>query len=202
MDLLTGEETRRYHRDGFLPVTRLADDEEVEWLAQLCSALLATSALRRDLAGPPGSGRPALPQLLYPERAEPQGLSTRFFASATTLGAALMGRNDLDCFTHFIVKPAGGGASTAWHQDVAYHPLLRPPGCSVWLALDEATADNGCLQFVPGSQPEPIIQHRPVRGDPGAEGMETADGDSAAGGTVPARRGGGSVHHHRVLHSA
>src|ERR1022692_318728 len=177
MELLTGDETRRYHRDGFLQVRRLADDQEVEWLAQLCSALLMTSAPRRDLAGPPGSGKTALPQLLYPERAEPQVLSTRFFGSATTLGAELMGRDDLDWFTHFIVKPAGGGASTAWHQDVAYDPVLRRPGCSVWLALDEATADNGCLQFVPGSQRGPIMLHRPVGGDPSAEGMEAIQVD-------------------------
>jgi Phytanoyl-CoA dioxygenase (PhyH) len=202
MTLLTVGEAQRYHRDGFLPVKRLADDQEVEWLAQLCSALLATSALRRDLAGPPGSGQTDLPQLLYPERAEPKVLSTRFFASATALGAELMGRDDLDWFTHFIVKPARGGASTAWHQDVAYDPVLRRPGCSVWLALDEATADNGCLQFVPGSQRGPIMRHRPVGGDPSAEGMEATDVDTAAAVTVPVPRGGGSVHGHRVLHAA
>src|SRR5258707_15381804 len=137
MALLTGKKPRPSHRDGFWPLRRLADDEEVKWLAQLCSALRAPGPLRPDRAGPRGPGGPALPQLLYPERAEPQVLSTRFFASATTLGAELMGRNDLDWFTHFIVKPAGGGASTAWHQDVAYDPVLRRPGCSVWLALDE-----------------------------------------------------------------
>jgi ectoine hydroxylase-related dioxygenase (phytanoyl-CoA dioxygenase family) len=201
VSLLTDDEVRRYQRDGFLAVERLADDEEVEWLARLCSALMTGSAVGRDLAGA-GPGRAALPQFLYPERSEPEVLAIRFFARATALGAELMGRTDLDWFTHFIVKPAGRGASTAWHQDAAYDPVLRRAGCSVWLALDEATTDNGCLQFIPGSQHGPILRHQPIGGDPAAEGMEAPDADATTAVAVPAGRGGGSIHDHRVLHAA
>ena len=122
MALLSEADVEGYHRDGYLAVTRLADDPDVEWLAHLCSALLASEAGRRDLAGP---GPATLPQLLYPERREPKVLETSFFDRATSMGAQLMGRDDLDWFTHFIVKPASGGASTAWHQDVAVWDDVR-----------------------------------------------------------------------------
>jgi hypothetical protein len=199
MALLSEADVEGYHRDGYLAVTRLADDPDVEWLAHLCSALLASEAGRRDLAGP---GPATLHQLLYPERREPKVLETSFFDRAASMGAQLMGRDDLDWFTHFIVKPARGGASTAWHQDVAYDPVLRRRGCSVWLALDDATADNGCLRFIPGSHQWPVLPHQPVGTDPRAVGMEAVGVDALTAVNVPARRGSGSVHDHRVLHAA
>ena len=197
----------RYQADGYLAIDRLAADGEVDLLAQLCSSLVDRRAGDGEerffnLAGATDKAPAALPQVLYPEREEPKLLETAFFARATTLGTQLMGRDDLDWFTHFIVKPARWGASTPWHQDVGYDPDLRRPGCSVWLALDDATADSGCLQFLPGSHRGPIMTHRPIGGDQRARGLEAVGVDPAGAVSVSARRGGGSVHDHRVLHAA
>jgi hypothetical protein len=49
-------------------------------------------------------------------------------------------------------KPAGQGTRLPWHQDGgAVWALDRDPLVTIWLALDAATAENGCLEIVPGS---------------------------------------------------
>jgi hypothetical protein len=47
-----------------------------------------------------------------------------------------------------LLKPPGGVAKP-WHQDCAFHPVSDLDGlCTVWIALDEATPDNGCLRLI------------------------------------------------------
>lgn len=50
-----------------------------------------------------------------------------------------------------FAKPARVGTRTPWHQDGEYWPVEPLATCSVWIALDDATRDNGCLRFLPGS---------------------------------------------------
>jgi len=52
-----------------------------------------------------------------------------------------------------LVKPAYVGSEKPWHQDNAYFsvtPLEAVIG--VWLALDDATVENGCMHVIPGGQ--------------------------------------------------
>lgn len=54
----------------------------------------------------------------------------------------------------FFAKPAKGGQETPWHQDGEYWPIEPLATCTVWIAIDRATLDNGCLQVIPGSHTE------------------------------------------------
>ncbi|GAB5448752.1 phytanoyl-CoA dioxygenase family protein [Gymnodinialimonas sp.] len=49
----------------------------------------------------------------------------------------------------FVVKGPRTGASFAWHQDGAYVPFAHKPYLSVWIALDDATLENGSLSCLP-----------------------------------------------------
>lgn len=51
----------------------------------------------------------------------------------------------------FFAKPAHNGRKTPWHQDGEYWPIRPIATCSVWIAIDAATPENGCLRFIPGS---------------------------------------------------
>lgn len=51
----------------------------------------------------------------------------------------------------FFAKPANGGHETPWHQDGEYWPIRPLATCTVWIAIDAATLENGCLQVIPGS---------------------------------------------------
>lgn len=48
-------------------------------------------------------------------------------------------------------KPAGTGKRVPWHQDGEYWPIRPLATCSAWIALDDATPENGCLRVIPRS---------------------------------------------------
>jgi len=51
----------------------------------------------------------------------------------------------------FFAKPALKGRKTPWHQDGQYWPVRPVATCSVWIAVDDSTPENGCLQVIRGS---------------------------------------------------
>jgi len=59
-----------------------------------------------------------------------------------------------------LLKPPGGGREKPWHQDNAYF-TFEPgtPIVGVWIALDAATADNGCMHVIPGTQADGPAPH-------------------------------------------
>lgn len=70
---------------------------------------------------------------------------------------------DLLCWRSQIFLKEPGGKAIQWHQASTYmmedylEPALQPPDrnqlfqLTVWIALDDATIDNGCMKFIPGS---------------------------------------------------
>jgi hypothetical protein len=48
-------------------------------------------------------------------------------------------------------KPGGDGMAVPWHQDGHYWPIRPLATCTVWVALDPSTIENGCLRVIPGS---------------------------------------------------
>lgn len=49
-------------------------------------------------------------------------------------------------------KPAHHGGVVAWHQDYSYWTRTGPMAhLTCWIGLDDASSDNGCLQYIPGS---------------------------------------------------
>ena len=61
----------------------------------------------------------------------------------------------------FFAKPARGGRRTPWHQDGEYWPIRPIATCTVWIAVDNSTPENGCLQVIPGShKSKRLYKHR------------------------------------------
>ncbi|MBA3707820.1 MAG: phytanoyl-CoA dioxygenase family protein [Planctomycetes bacterium] len=72
---------------------------------------------------------------------------------------------DLALFSsHFICKPPGDGKRVPWHEDSAYWGDMLSPMevVTVWLALDEATAQNGCMRVIPGTHRGGYSDYEPV----------------------------------------
>jgi ectoine hydroxylase-related dioxygenase (phytanoyl-CoA dioxygenase family) len=77
-----------------------------------------------------------------------------FLAPASQLleGAVRFWHDQLFC------KPAGHGGVVAWHQDYSYWTRTQPmQHLTCWIALDDSTRDNGCLQYIPGSHRWPLL---------------------------------------------
>lgn len=103
-------------------------------------------------------------------------------------------------------RPGSLDAVFAWHQDLAYWPLTpdtRTVTC--WLAIDDATEENGCLQFVPGSHREPELRrHAPLMRE--REKSHTLVAEMRDGRDpilpMPIRRGDVLAFRERVLHGS
>ena len=65
------------------------------------------------------------------------------------LTSDLLGTDPLLFNEQFVVKGAGTGASFAWHQDGAYVGFDHVPYLTVWMAIDDATEENGCVYLLP-----------------------------------------------------
>ncbi len=73
---------------------------------------------------------------------------------------AVLGEDYLPYSSMALCKPAGIGAEKPWHQDLAYFAVNRFDGVAgVWIALDRATVDNGCMHVIPGGHRTGPRQH-------------------------------------------
>ena len=65
----------------------------------------------------------------------------------------------------FFAKPALNGKKTPYHQDGEYWPIQPLATCTVWIAIDEATEENGCLKYIPGSHKDTRLMAHEVKPD-------------------------------------
>jgi phytanoyl-CoA hydroxylase len=64
-----------------------------------------------------------------------------------------------------FVKPPGFQGQ-AWHQDEIYIPTRDRSLCGAWIALDDATVENGCLWVIPGSHRNGYLYPQKPHGNP------------------------------------
>ena len=57
-------------------------------------------------------------------------------------------------------KPGTDGMEVPMHQDGAYWPIRPLATCTVWVALDHVTEENGCMRVVPGSHRHQSLTHQ------------------------------------------
>jgi hypothetical protein len=70
-----------------------------------------------------------------------------------------LGENIIVKFNSVFVKPARTGSATPWHQDNGLWRDGETAPFNAWMALDPATTENGCMQFIPGSHKTEIVPH-------------------------------------------
>jgi phytanoyl-CoA hydroxylase len=104
-------------------------------------------------------------------------------------------------FSQIFFKPPGGGSPKPAHQDNFYAGPNDPGGLvTAWIALDEASLENGCLYFVDGSHRAPVLPHFAPPDQP--YHLQIADRDLAplVFTAAPVPRGGVSFHHGGTIH--
>ncbi len=67
--------------------------------------------------------------------------------------SSVLGDDLVLLMSHLIVKPPRDGLSVAWHQDNSYwESVVGTDIVTVWLAIDDADRDNGCMEVLPRTQ--------------------------------------------------
>ncbi|MEU5345585.1 MULTISPECIES: phytanoyl-CoA dioxygenase family protein [unclassified Streptomyces] len=101
---------------------------------------------------------------------------------------------------HSFYKPAGKGERSrlVLHQDNRYWHLDPPDAITIWMALDDATTENGCVHYVKGSHRLGRVEH--VRPEEGAVLVEALTDQEPVPCPVPA--GSALVHSINTLHGS
>jgi len=209
---LTDEQIRFYREEGYLVIDQISTPEELAALREIYDRLFSERAGRErgdqfDLAGSDEEGKEAkLPQILGPSNYAPEMLNTLAWANAGAITAQLWGAEAAYRGDHAILKPAGYGSPTPWHQDEAYwDPSVNHQSLSIWMPLQDVDASAGCLHFVPHSHEGEVLPHRPIGGDARVHGLEldpAAPVDLSTAVGVPLKAGGCTIHSQRTLHYA
>ena len=168
---VTEEEVARFHRDGYLAVRNVLDpgtvrdvltglgavldlpqQENVQWEAWALDRLDTTHGEdRMDLVR----------KFMWFVEKDPRLLALASDPTIVDVVRRLCGTQDVSMFQDMaLLKPPGGGREKPWHQDNAYFNYEPgTPIVGVWIALDDATVDNGCMHVLPGTHVEGPIPH-------------------------------------------
>lgn len=197
-----------FHANGYVILDPIATPEELAVLRRIYDDLFQRRAGREegmqfDLAGADEEGQEAtLPQILAPSRYAPELATMKFKARAEAYARQLLG-GECEGGEHAILKPPFTGSDTPWHQDEAYwNPELEYASLSIWMPLQDATVESGCMQFVPKSHLQGVLPHHPIHHDPRIHGLEVDDFNRADIVACPIPAGAVTVHHCRTLHYA
>ena len=193
------ELARRYHRDGYAVLAGALAAAEVQALRDE-----AVRICRGELGAVEGvePARPGEPDeqvvrrylcIHFPHKLS--GLMRRTLAHPAVVDALrqLVGPNVKAMQSMLFIK-SEGKPGQAWHQDELFIPTRDRSLTAAWIALDDATVENGCLWVLPGSHARGVLypdrDHHDARFDCEVEAFDFPYRDSDA---VPVEVAAGSV---------
>lgn len=162
-----------YHEQGYLIVRGLLDAEDLA----ACTAIhhQATIQGRAGLAAGGAKGG-----LDWEHETDVDGLPVlrkvdqpfihfesfrRIFTSRKVLGVVHDLLDSPELYYHsskMMCKPPRVGRRKPWHQDYAYWSDMQPRQLTLWVAIDAATRENGCIQVIPGSHKRGLLKHEQI----------------------------------------
>jgi ectoine hydroxylase-related dioxygenase (phytanoyl-CoA dioxygenase family) len=142
-----------------------------------------------------------LPQMTQMAHYEPRLRDTTLWRNVGAVSRQLLGPTAEFIFDHGIRKPPQGPA-TRWHQDHAFYgPGTRYQSVTFWVPLHDATIENGCMWFVPGSNRGPLLTHQSLDNNPAIHALEIIDSDiSKQAVACPIKAGDCTIHHPLTIH--
>jgi non-heme Fe2+,alpha-ketoglutarate-dependent halogenase len=138
---LTPEQIAAFNRDGYLAGIRIFSEDEMADIRAYFDELLA-----RTLAAGGDSYSISTAHLRY-GRVYDLLTHPRIVARIKDL----LGQDVIAWGSHFFCKMPGDGKRVSWHQDSSYWPLTPSMAVTAWLAIDDATIENACMRYIPGT---------------------------------------------------
>lgn len=103
-------------------------------------------------------------------------------------------------------KPKKHGGVVAWHQDYSYWTRTSPmQHLTAWIGLDDATRENGCLQYIPESHRWGLLDKPSLTGE--MQGLTAFLNEQQAKAletpvAVEMKKGYASFHHPLLVHGS
>ncbi len=173
---VNGPELASFHEQGFLAIREAFSSDAIgAALAAIDDLIDGSSPTFRGAAFEPGTGRsdqlPADERHLHVRKLmsfidhDERLLSLSTDPTLLDVVSRLMNGATPELFQDMaLLKPAGIGREKAWHQDCAYFNVPTDSTViGVWIAIDAATLENGCLHVIPESHRRGAHPHFKVR---------------------------------------
>ncbi|MEK7412661.1 MAG: phytanoyl-CoA dioxygenase family protein [Planctomycetota bacterium] len=145
---LTHEEIATYQRDGLIiPRYRLPWDLLGRMRESFAKLLRDNPTIRPEML----LGVHIAKGYADGMRGNPDFLEYALNPHILDLVEQVIGPNIILWGTQIICKPGGDGMAVPWHQDGEYWPIRPLATCTVWIAIEDSTPENGCMRYVPGS---------------------------------------------------
>jgi ectoine hydroxylase-related dioxygenase (phytanoyl-CoA dioxygenase family) len=208
MSFLNAEQLEQFERDGFLVIEDFLGAEETARVkADITRVSQEVASLEKDERGfnfERADGGPAVG-----DGAIRKGVLRKIQGAVMYVPEVknvFVGDKMLDCMedlmgpnvyyhsSKVMFKPPGGVAKP-WHQDAAYWRDYASNQITVWIAIDDASEENGCVWAIPGSHKLGLIPHvkRELQ-------VEESSIDLRKAIPVPVPAGGLLIFHSLVLH--
>ncbi|MEU4396479.1 phytanoyl-CoA dioxygenase family protein [Kribbella sp. NPDC023855] len=161
----------RYDRDGYVVLDQALSTGEVAKLVEE-----AVRICRRDLGeidgalpvDPAQTDDDALRRFLcihYPHKISELMAATMRHPAIVSALTQVIGP-DVKAMQSMLFIKAEGKPGQAWHQDEMLIPTRDRSLTGAWIALDDATTENGCLWVLPGSQRPGVLYPNREHDDP------------------------------------
>lgn len=175
--IFSPKDVERYHSEGFLIQRGLFSSEEIARLGSTARAdhVLDRAAVARD----DGEGNKVRLSLWNHPGEGIYGMVARCRRVVDSV-EQLIGGEVYHYHSKMILKDARTGGAWAWHQDYGYwyqNGVLFPDLCSVMIAVDAATRENGCLEVLQGSHKMGRLNHLLSGDQAGADRERVAEAE-------------------------
>ena len=179
----------RYHQDGFAVIPDAISPAEVDALR--AEALKICRGERGEVEGmtPAGADEPddvTIRKYICihnPHKISPLTLEALSFPRVVDALTQIIGP-DVKAMQSMLFTKGEGRPGQAWHQDEYFIPTRDRSLTAAWIALDDATVENGCLWVIPGSHRPGVIypdrEHDDVRFDCTVEAFDFPYSDDEA----------------------
>jgi ectoine hydroxylase-related dioxygenase (phytanoyl-CoA dioxygenase family) len=168
---LNDEQVRFFHENGYVAGIPILSDEQVERLRQELQGLFDQAHPGHDLFYEYHTNESADParvlfHALGAWRITPGFHDVLWHPAFLVPASQLLGGAVRFWHDQLFCKPAHHGGVVAWHQDYSYWTRTKPMAhLTCWIALDDATKDNGCMQYIPGSHLWDLLPITGLAGD-------------------------------------
>ena len=153
--IFSENELGSFSETGFVEKIDLFNEREIAAIQAEVSRLKEIGKLRNVATD--GDGKTPASQLRNLQLCPMYNHSTFFRAlpfhpKVVSAVSELIGDPHILHLDQVFLKPGRDGMGTSWHQDNAYFKISDPmKGTAMWIAVHDATIENGTLRVVPGS---------------------------------------------------
>ena len=169
---LTEDQISFFHENGFLAGVKMLNEHQIEQLSHELGALTDTQHPGQELFYEFHSNESDDPQTILFHALGAwritEGFHDVLWNPRFVMAAHQLLGNVAVRFWHdqLFYKPPRTGGVVAWHQDYSYWTRTVPIAhLTCWCGLDDATMENGCVQYVPGSQRWGLLEKPSLAGN-------------------------------------